>query len=155
MQTFWWKRNKENTWGSQRFSLSRSAGPWNGKNRKWGFFYWWPWARWMTSPELSSPSVRLKGWLRRSFKHLLPKIWQCVCVCRLSHWVLSGSCDPIDCSPPGSSVHGISQARMWDWASISFSRRSSWPKDQNCISGASCLVKQILYHCATTLLVGI
>ena len=30
-------------------------------------------------------------------------------------------CDPIDCSPPGSSVHGISQARILEWVAISFS----------------------------------
>ena len=34
-------------------------------------------------------------------------------------------CDPIDCSPPGSSVHGILQARILDWVAIPFSRGSS------------------------------
>ena len=34
-------------------------------------------------------------------------------------------CDPVDCSPPGSSVHGISQARILEWAAVSFSRGSS------------------------------
>ena len=34
-------------------------------------------------------------------------------------------CDPIDCSPPGSSVHGILQARILEWVAISFSRGSS------------------------------
>ena len=38
-------------------------------------------------------------------------------------------CDPMDCSPPGSFVHGISQARMLEWVAISFSRGSSQPKD--------------------------
>ena len=38
-------------------------------------------------------------------------------------------CDPMGCSPPGSSVHGISQARILGWVAISFSRGSSWPKD--------------------------
>ena len=33
------------------------------------------------------------------------------------------------CSPPGSSVHGISQIRILEWGAISFSRRSSWPRD--------------------------
>ena len=37
--------------------------------------------------------------------------------------------DPMDCSPPGSSVHGISQARILEWVAISFSRAPSWPKD--------------------------
>ena len=34
-------------------------------------------------------------------------------------------CDPVDCSLPGSSVHGIFQARILEWVAISFSRRSS------------------------------
>ena len=38
--------------------------------------------------------------------------------------------DPLGCSPPGSSVHGIFQARILEWVAISSSRRSSWPKDQ-------------------------
>ena len=47
-------------------------------------------------------------------------------------------CDPLDCSPPGSSVHGISQARILEWVAISFSKRSSPPRDQtwvSCITG--------------------
>ena len=39
-------------------------------------------------------------------------------------------CDPEDCSPPGSSVHGILQARILEWVAISFSRGSSRPSDQ-------------------------
>ena len=38
-------------------------------------------------------------------------------------------CDPMDCSPPGSSVHGILQARILEWVVISFSRVSSQPRD--------------------------
>ena len=34
-------------------------------------------------------------------------------------------CDPMDCSPPGSSVHGILQARVTEWVAISFSRACS------------------------------
>ena len=40
-------------------------------------------------------------------------------------------CDPMDGSPPGSSVHGFSQARILEWVAISFSRSSSRPRDQN------------------------
>ena len=43
-------------------------------------------------------------------------------------------CDPMDCSPPGSSGHGISQARVLKWVAVSFSRASFWPRDQTCIS---------------------
>ena len=39
-------------------------------------------------------------------------------------------CDPMDCIPPGSSIHGIFQARVLEWVAISFSRRSSQPRDQ-------------------------
>ena len=55
-------------------------------------------------------------------------------------------CDPMDCSPPGSSVHGVSQARILVWVAISFSVGSSRPKDQALIS---CSGRQILYHWAT------
>ena len=47
-------------------------------------------------------------------------------------------CDPMDCSPPGSSVHGIPQARILERVAISFSRGSSQPRDQtyiSCIAG--------------------
>ena len=47
------------------------------------------------------------------------------------------------CSPAGSSVHGISQARILEWVAISFSRESSRPRDQtqvSCIAGS-------LLHC--------
>ena len=38
-------------------------------------------------------------------------------------------CDPRDCSPPGSSVHGILQARILEWVAIPFSRGPSQPRD--------------------------
>ena len=43
-------------------------------------------------------------------------------------------CDPMDCSPPGSSVHGILQARILDWVVLPFSRESSRPRDQTLVS---------------------
>ena len=46
--------------------------------------------------------------------------------------------NPMDCSPPGSSVHGISQARILEWMAISFSRESAWARDWthiSCIAG--------------------
>ena len=55
-------------------------------------------------------------------------------------------CNPMDCSLPGSSVHGISQARILEWVAISFSRGSSWPRDWTHIS---CIGRQVLYHWAT------
>ena len=50
----------------------------------------------------------------------------------VSEWVKLLSrvrlCDPMDCSPPGSSVHGILQARVLEWVAISFSRGYSQPR---------------------------
>ena len=43
-------------------------------------------------------------------------------------------CDPMDCSLPGSSVYGISQARILEWVSFSFSRGSFRPRDQTQVS---------------------
>ena len=48
-------------------------------------------------------------------------------------------CDPMDCSLPDSSVHGILQPRVLEWVAISFPRGSSWPRDRrtqvSCIAG--------------------
>ena len=48
-------------------------------------------------------------------------------------------CSSMDCSWPGSFVHGISQARILAWVAISFSRGSSRPRDQTCVSCISCV----------------
>ena len=50
------------------------------------------------------------------------------CSVTQSLWIL---CDPMDCSLPVSSVHGISQARILEWVAISSSRGSSWPQGSN------------------------
>ena len=48
-------------------------------------------------------------------------------------------CNPMDCSPPGSSVHGILQARILEWVAISSPRGSSQIRDGNCISFDCCI----------------
>ena len=55
-------------------------------------------------------------------------------------------CDPMDCSPPGSSVHRISQARILEWVAISFSSGYSQPRDWTHVSYIG---RWILYHWAT------
>ena len=52
-------------------------------------------------------------------------------------------CHPMDCSWPSSSVCGISQARILEWAAISSSKGSSWPKDWTWVS---CIDRWVLYH---------
>ena len=52
----------------------------------------------------------------------------------------------MDCSPPGSSISGISQARILEWVVISFCRVSSWPRDWTCIF---CIASSFFYFWAT------
>ena len=47
---------------------------------------------------------------------------------------MSDCCDPVNCSPPSSSVHGVSQASILEWVAISFSWVSSQPRDGTCVS---------------------
>ena len=56
----------------------------------------------------------------------------------------------MDCSPPGSSVHGIFQARILEWVAISFSRGSFQPRDWTHVSYVSCLNKRVLCEQQTT-----
>ena len=76
----------------------------------------------------------------------LRPVWQRQSTCVLS-WVWL--CDHMDCSPPGSSVHGIFQARILEWVAISFSKGSSQPRDRARIFCDSCIGRPILYHCCT------
>ena len=69
-----------------------------------------------------------------------PKV---VCVCAQS---CPTPCDYLDHSPPGSSVHGILQARVLEWVSIAFSKGSSQPGDSTRVS---CIGRRILYNWAT------
>ena len=88
------------------------------------------------------------SWSRHMSLDLVTQGCVCVCVC-----VCAQSCptplDPTDCSPPGSSVHGILLARILKWVAISYSRGSSQPKDQTWVSGISWVGKWVLYHCTT------
>ena len=57
-------------------------------------------------------------------------------------------CNPMDCSLPGSSVCGISQARILEWVAISFSRGSSWPRDWthvSCIVGRCFTIQDCIF----------
>ena len=76
-----------------------------------------------------------------------------VCVCACMHLVVS-DCDLMDCSPPGCSVHDISQARILEWIDISYFRGSSQLGDRSFIFCDICigrwiLLQWILHHCTT------
>ena len=79
-----------------------------------------------------------------------------LCFCRPSTWCTTlhvvrakscpTLCSPVDCSPPGSSVHGILQARILEWVAISCSRGSSRPRDGTRVSYVPCSGRWVLYH---------
>ena len=79
-----------------------------------------------------------------------PEIKVCVCVvlCLASQLCLT-LCNPMNCSLPGSSIHGIFQQEYWSGLSFPTPGVSSQPRDQTHVSCISCLGRQILYHCAT------
>ena len=70
----------------------------------------------------------------------------------LSPSVVSDSLWSYNCSSPGSSVHGILQARILEWVAISFSRGSSCPRDRACISHVSCVAGRIFTTSSALLL---
>ena len=55
-------------------------------------------------------------------------------------------CDLMECSLPGTPVHGILQARILKWMAMPSSRGSSQPRDRTCISYVSCIGRWVLYH---------
>ena len=98
------------------------------------------------------------GWNLSAFFYFFPKVksnvcqellwrvsWICVCA-YLSTQLCLTLFNTMGCSPPGSSVHGIFQARIRERVVISYSRGSSRPRDQTHIS---CIGRQILYHWVT------
>ena len=95
---------------------------------------------------LESPSARFHRFIPRppAWEDCFPSLFT---LCVFSCTVVSDSfCNPMDCSPPGFSVHGILQARKLECVAITYSRGSSWTKDQTWVSCVSCTGKQILYH---------
>ena len=84
------------------------------------FPFTWCKRAWHTAWPVLEPESRL---------HLLGKVFLIYCLFSNFESEVAQSCltlfDPMDCSPPGSSVHGISQARILEWIAISFSRGSS------------------------------
>ena len=106
------------------------------------------WASWVEKPNympyflFSSPRLffHLKIflfthiWTRRTFDLSLCFRRSYILLTHKWVWVIVAQscltlCNPMDCSLPGSSVHGILQARLLEWVAISFSRVASWPKN--------------------------
>ena len=79
--------------------------------------------------------------LNQAFFHFTVNLWMCVYVCVHTRAKSLQSCltlgNPMDCSPPGSSVHGILQAGVLEWVAMPSSRGSSRPRDGTCASCVS------------------
>ena len=96
----------------------------------------------LPDPGIKLPSLRSTALVGKFF--ITSNTWEAqyiICVCTSESEAAQSCptlCDPVDYSPPGSSIHGILQARMLKWVAIFFSRGSSWPRDQtpvSCIAG--------------------
>ena len=55
-------------------------------------------------------------------------------------------CNPMDCSPPGPSIHGILQPRILEWVAMPSPSGSSRPRDQTCAYYVSCISRWVLYY---------
>ena len=93
---------------------------------------------------VSALDVKANTWLMAEDEpdSQCPLFHLCRCVAKLCLTL----CDPMNYSPPVSSVLGISQARILQWVTTCFSRGSSRPSDGTQIS---CIGRRILYHWAT------
>ena len=96
------------------------------------------WGGWLTGRENSCWTGFCRTMLELSRREAFITV-----LSRFSHVRL---CDPRDCSPPSSSVHGILQARILEWVALPSSRGSSPPRDQTRISYVPCIARQVLYH---------
>ena len=99
---------------------------------------------------LSALCVKSDFMCKILFGHNLPRPWAAMCTYVLSH--VRRFCDSSDRSPPGSSVHWISQARILEWVAISFLRESSRSRDRtqvSCIAGGFLTTEPPGKPCAT------
>ena len=93
-------------------------------------FSWGPWEREPPSDFTASSSGEIGG----------------RCACMPNRFSRVRLCDPMNCSPPDSSVHGILQARILEWVAMPSSRGSSQPGNLTRISYVSCIGRPVLYH---------
>ena len=69
-----------------------------------------------------------------------------LCCAVLSHFSCVQLCNPMDCSQPGSSVHGVLQTGILEWVAMPSSSGSSWPRNQTRVSYVSCIGRWVLYQ---------
>ena len=101
---------------------------WFYSSCSWNRYIYWKFLLLLSSPYLKKKKKKENHFSYK--KEKLPCIYVgCVCVCVL----ITQSCptlyNPMDCSPPGFSVHEILQARIQEWVASSFSRGFSWSRN--------------------------
>ena len=90
----------------------------------------------------SSPGLKFRYWISglvgtSGSECLWLEIFSDTCTWRVCAKLLQSCltlCNPMDCSPPGCSIHGILQARILQWVAMPSSRASSQPRDWTCVS---------------------
>ena len=106
------------------------------------------WSSEFPAPLVFRPCIFLQlVYMEDFFPWLYYIIWY-MCACLVTQLCPTLS-DPMDYSPPGSSVHEIVPARILEWVVISYSRGSSPPGDWSLVSCGSWIDRWILYHRAT------
>ena len=107
--------------------------------------------KWITNKDLlystwNSAQGYVAAWMGGEFGRECMCVCVCVCVCvhAQSLQLCPTLCDPMDCSLPGFSVHGILQARILEWVAMPSSRGFSQPRDQNRVSCIACISGRFL-----------
>ena len=97
-------------------------------------------------PAEPGPSTSPQAW-RRASRTRSPTPVSALLFCTVrSAQSCPALCHTLDCGPPGSSVHGILQARILEWAATSSAGGSSWPRDPTRTSSVSCTGRRVLHH---------
>ena len=99
------------------------------------FYFFWPPGMWNLSSSDQGSNRHPLHWKTKSLNNWFSVAQSCLTLCGF-----------MDCSPPGSSVLGISQTRVLEWVAISYSRASSRSRDRTQVSCASCTGRQVLYY---------
>ena len=102
------------------------------------------WKKTLLRPQSWSSDTTIHSLYLEFFQHLYNCMYSSLCANLLQSCLTLW--DPMNFSLPGSSVHGILQARILKWAGMPFSRGSSQPRNQTCVSYVSCIGRQVLYH---------
>ena len=89
-------------------------------------------------------------WCTTKWFSFIFRVCVCVCVCACAcAKSCAALCNSLDCTLPGSSVHGIFQVTIQEWVATSCSKGSSWSRDWTHVSSISCISRQFLYHHTT------